>query len=266
MPRRLVLPALLVLALSYFMFNGLVDSMTFYPAAYPDGCWDLAERLGATDVELEAADGVGLHAWFVPAEKQPAVVSTVFLHGNAGNLTHREPHIQAVTGAGSDLLILDYRGYGKSSGSPSEEGVYLDAVAGYDWLRTRGAGPIICHGESLGTAVAAELATRRACAGLVLEAPFTSRRAMAGRVVPLLGPLVASGFDTAAKVGAIEAPVLILHGTADDVVPYSLGRQVFESASEPKEFWSLEAGHNDLLAAAASAYVPRLTSFYQAID
>lgn len=266
MTRALIIAGVLLMA-GYFMFSGLVDSMTFYPAAYPDGLWDLAGSLGATDVELVADDGVRLHAWFVPAEEQPALVSTVFLHGNAGNLTHRESHIQAITRAGSDVLILDYRGYGKSAGRPSEEGVYLDATAAYDWLDGRGAARIICHGESLGSAVAAELATRRSCAGLILEAPFTSRSAMAGRVVPLLGPVIASGFDTAAKIGAIEAPVLIIHGTADNVVPYSLGRQVFEAASEAKEFWSLSgAGHNDLLAAAASAYIPRLRSFYQAID
>lgn len=249
------------------MISRIVDSMTFYPSAYPIGYWSIAPELGAEDVELEAADGVRLHAWFIPAAVQPAPVATVFLHGNAGNLSHREPHITAITQAGSDLLILDYRGYGKSEGRPTEAGVYLDALAAYDWLKRRGVGPIICHGESLGTAVATELATHRPCAGLILEAPFTSRKAMASRVVPLLGPLFADGFDTAAKVGSVDAPVLVIHGTEDGVVPHGLGKEVFTAASNPKQFWSLEgAGHNDLLASAASAYIPRLRSFYQAID
>jgi len=249
-----------------WMLTGLVDSMTFYPSAYPVGRWELASDLGAEDVELEAADGVRLHAWFIPAAEQPAPVATVFLHGNAGNLSHREEHIGAITRSGSDLLILDYRGYGKSAGKPSEQGLYLDAVAGYDWLVARSSARILCHGESLGTAVATELATRRPCAGLILEAPFTSRSEMAAQVVPVVGPWVARGFDTASKIPSVDAPVWILHGSRDGVVPQRLGRRVFEAAREPKQFWSIDgAGHNDILVRAGSEYVRRLQNFYQGL-
>ncbi len=249
------------------MLSALVDSMTFYPSAYPDGYWELAEELGAEDVELEAGDGVKLHGWFVATAARPALVSTVFLHGNAGNITHRAASIQAVTQAGSNLLMIDYRGYGKSGGKPSEEGLYLDAVAAYDWLAAREGGGIVCHGESLGTAVAADLATRRSCAGLILEAPFPSRQVVAGRVLPLVGPLVARGFETAAKLAHVEAPLLVIHGTADRVIPQSLGREVFEAAREPKQFWSVQdAGHNDLVYAAGPEYGRRLRSFYGSIQ
>lgn len=250
------------------MLRSFVDSMTFHPAAYPDGWWDLADRLGAEDVSLEAVDGVRLHAWRVPAAGEAAAATTLFLHGNAGNLTHRIAHIEAIARAGSDLLILDYRGYGKSEGSPSEEGLYRDAAAAYDWLVESGAPAdrIVCHGESLGTAVAADLATRRPCAGVILEAPFPSRAAVAARVLPVLGPLLARGFDTAAKLATIEAPVLVVHGTADGVIPHSLGRETFAAAREPKELWSLPgAGHNDIVERAGAEYGRRLRAFYRGL-
>ena len=252
-------------ALAYMTFS-LADWMTFRPSVYPDGYWDYADSLQAQDVQLVASDGTALHAWFVATDMRPAIARTIFLHGNAGNLTHRIAHIESITKAGSDILIVDYRGYGKSAGSPSESEIYLDGLAAYDWLvdqygdRT----PIICHGESLGTAVATDLATRRPCAGLVLEAPLSSRAAVAALVVPLVGPLLARGFETARKIRMVESPVLMIHGSNDQIIPQDLGRAVFDAASEPKEFWDVEgAGHNDILHIAGGEYVRRLTCFYQ---
>jgi fermentation-respiration switch protein FrsA (DUF1100 family) len=228
----------------------------------------LRERLRAEDVELRSPDGPRLHAWLVPARGEQAA-STLYLHGNAGNLSHRIDHLEALSRAGSEVLILDYRGYGKSEGSPSEQGLYADAEAGYAWLVEHGRDParIVIHGESLGTAPAADLASRRECGALVLEAPFPSRAAVAGRVVPLLGPLLARGFETAKKVAEARCPVLVIHGTADGVIPYELGREVFEAAREPKELWTIEgAGHNDLVEAAGEAYLQRMRQLYAGLS
>lgn len=247
------------------MTFSLADWMTFHPSVYPDGYWDHAASFEAQDVKLVASDGTALHAWFVATGVHPALARTIFLHGNAGNLSHRTAHIEAITQAGSDILILDYRGYGKSAGSRSEKGIYLDALVAYDWLIAQhGDGtPIICHGESLGTAVATDLATRRRCDGLILEAPLPSRSAVAKLVVPLIGPLLARGFDTALKIRTINSPILVIHGSDDGIIPQELGKAVFDAALEPKEFWNLDrAGHNDIVAVAGKEYVDRLTAFY----
>jgi fermentation-respiration switch protein FrsA (DUF1100 family) len=261
--RWVVLPTLL--AVLVYLLATVVDSMTFHPAAYPEGYWEWAEALNAEDVSLTTSDGVELHAWFIAAKTDQPLARTLYLHGNAGNITHRPDHIEAITRAGSDILIVDYRGYGKSGGSPSEQGLYLDGLAAFDWLasRTGEDRPIVCQGESLGTAVATEVAVQRRCSGLILEAPFPSRAAVAAQLVPVIGPILARGFETAQKISGIACPLLVVHGTADRVISQQFGREVFEAAESPKEFWSVPgAGHNDIVDSAGEEYVHRLAEFY----
>jgi uncharacterized protein len=190
----------------------------------------------------------------------------LFLHGNAGNVTHRIDHAHAITTAGSSILVLDYRGYGKSKGHPTEQGLYLDADAAYDALTQLGFRPnqIILQGESLGTAVAVYLASRRPCAGLILESPLTSLSNMAGKVLPVVGPLLAHGFNTRSKIGNVHVPLLVIHGDADEIVPFPQGQAVFKAANPPKELWRVPgAHHNDLLYIAGAEYVTRLRAFLQ---
>lgn len=170
--------------------------------------------------------------------------------------------------AGSSLLLLDYRGYGKSEGKPSERGLYADAAAAYAFLQSNGyeANQIILHGESLGTAVAVDLAIQQPCAGVVLEAPLASVSKMAAQVLPGLGPLLVKGFDTERKIARLHAPLLILHGDRDEVVPFAQGQAVFAAAPEPKQFWRvIGAHHNDLLHATGTAYPERLREFYEQV-
>lgn len=230
---------------------------------YPQGLWELQAGLGARDVWLRAADGVRLHGWWIPSPGSQ--VATLFLHGNAGNITHREGHIRAITAAGSSLLIIDYRGYGRSGGRPSERGIYLDAEAAYRYLLEAGYKPetVVIHGESLGTAAAVDLAARRGCGAAVLEAPFTSARDVAAGVLPLIGPFITWGFDSKRKIPAVRAPVLVIHGTRDEVIPFEMGQALYSAAHEPKSFWAVEgAGHNDILPAAGAAYRQRLSALY----
>jgi pimeloyl-ACP methyl ester carboxylesterase len=119
----------------YFFANRAV----YFPSKYPQGFWDAAQQLHASDVWIETRDGVRLHAWFVACSGAPWV--TLFLHGNAGNITHRLPHIQEIVAAGSSILILDYRGYGKSSGWPTEKGLYIDSEAAFSHLLRMGYRP-----------------------------------------------------------------------------------------------------------------------------
>jgi len=254
------LVAVAALAALYWFANRQI----FHPMKHPAGWWEVQEELGVEDVWISAADGVRLHGWW--KEAPGAELATLYLHGNAGNVTHRGSHILAVAEAGSSILVIDYRGYGKSTGRPSEAGIYADARAAYDWLRGRGRPPerIVAHGESLGTAVAVELAVRVPVAGVVLEAPFSSAGDVAGTILPVLGPLLVRSFRSIEKIGSLRAPLLVIHGERDGIIPIELGRRLFEAAPEPKEFWAVAgAGHNDLVEAGGAEYVTRLGRFYR---
>lgn len=265
----------------YFMLGALGDAMLYHPSRYPDGPWELQQSLGAEDVWLTAADGVRIHGWFVPAasgmpsrqngdegsslSSEKSGIVTLFLHGNAGNISHRADKLSALARTGASVLIIDYRGFGKSDGKPKERGLYLDADAAYEELLRRGYAPerIMLYGESLGTGVATDLAVRKTCAGLVLEAPFPSVGAVANRVVPFLGPLVVSGFETGNKIAGVTVPLLVIHGNRDEVIPYDMGQAVFAAANEPKEFWTVEGGHhNDLAQIAGLELTARLAEFF----
>jgi uncharacterized protein len=241
----------------------VVNQFVYFPMPYPQGDWDLQQEVGAQDRWLKAADGTKLNAWWFP--NTHARLATLFLHGNAGNVTHRIDHAQKILQAGSAFLAVDYRGYGKSQGHPSEHGLYEDGDAAYTELLSLGYAPeqIILQGESLGTAVAVELATRKRCAGMILESPLLSLRAMARLVLPLVGPLLAHGFDTGEKISRVHVPLLVIHGDADEVVPFSQGQAVFRAANEPKQFWTVSGSHhNDLLDTAGPEYVGFLRAFY----
>jgi hypothetical protein len=269
-------------AWAYFVLAFFGHHALYHPARYPEGPWNLQHALQAEDVWLAAADGVRIHGWFVPPVGGTAAagdsqedgveaadagqeIVTLYLHGNAGNISHRADKLSALAQAGTAILIIDYRGFGKSDGSPNEAGLYLDADAAYAELTRRGYSPerIFLYGESLGTGVAADLAVRQPCAGIVLEAPFPSVGAVANRVVPVLGPLVVSGFETSRKIAQVRVPLLVMHGNRDEVIPYDLGQAVFEAANEPKRFWTIEGSdHNDLVQVAGAEFTKQLAGFF----
>lgn len=257
-----------IAALLWLLVSGwIANHFIFYPARYPQGEWELQSRAGAHDRQIRTSDGILLHAWWLPLDG--AKFATLFLHGNAGNITHRLDHADRIHEAGSAVLLLDYRGYGKSEGHPSEKGLYLDAEAAYDELLRTGWQPqrIVLHGESLGTAVAVELATRKQCAGIILESPLMSIQDIAAGLIPWLGPALVRGFDSRSRIARIHAPLLVIHGDRDEVVPFAQGRTLFEAAPQPKWFWPVRGGtHNELLYAAGEEYVPRLRAFYATLS
>ncbi len=248
--------------LLYYLANRAI----YYPSKYPEGNWELQRAAGATDAWMETSDGVKIHGWWVEREGSP--LATLFLHGNAGNITDRTRRIQEIVAAGSSVLMLDYRGYGKSSGRPSEQGLYRDSEAGFIYLLGKGyrAEQIVLHGESLGTAVAIDLASRRPCAGLILEAPFTSASDVAATVVPFLGPLLIRSYNSLPKIRWIRVPMLFLQGDRDEVVPLRLGQELFAAAQGQKTFWMIPgAGHNDILERAGAEYRHRLSASYEGL-
>ena len=255
----------LLIAIAALALQFIAARSVYFPAAYPEGNWNVQAQLAATDVWLELPGRVRIHGWHVACPGSRRV--TLFLHGNAGNLTHRDQTFREVTAAGSSVLIIDYRGYGKSTGRPTEDGLYADAQAAYDYLlKTYKPGEIVVHGESLGTAVAVDLASRHRCGGVVLEAAFTAASDVAETVLPLIGPLLIRSFDSRRKIKRIQAPILFIHGSADRTIPMALGRALFDAAKEPKAFWTIPgADHNDIVESAGLEYQKRLRLFYESL-
>ena len=252
-----------VRGLLYYFANRAV----YYPIKYPQGEWELQRAAGATDAWIETSDGVKIHGWWV--QRDGSTWATLFLHGNAGNISYRTRHIQEIVAAGSSILMLDYRGYGKSNGRPSEQGLYRDSEAGFIYLLGKGyrAEQIVIQGESLGSAVAIDLASRRPCAGLILEAPFTSASDVAGTVLPVIGPLLVRSFNSMPKIPWIRVPKFFLHGDRDQVVPLRLGQKLFAAAQGSKTFWVIPgSGHNNILDVAGPEYRNRLAAFYESLN
>ena len=227
----------------------LEEHFIFMPSPYPIGNWTPWD-LDPEDAWFHAADGTRLHGWYVPATRPRAVI--LFCHGNAGNVTHRDDvlrNLSRVTGA--SVLALDYRGYGRSEGTPTEQGVLADARAARDWLSARGEvalDRIVLMGESLGGAVAVWLAARDGARALVLENTFDRLASVASHHFPWLPTtwLLRTKLDSAATIAAYHGPLLQSHGDADSIVPYRLGQRLFAAANEPKEFLTIDdADHND---------------------
>jgi fermentation-respiration switch protein FrsA (DUF1100 family) len=239
----------------------------FFPSRYPEGYWNV-ESFGFKVEEcfFEATDNTKLHGWFVPVDSAGKVL--LWFHGNAGNLSHRLDNIQMLRKHQIACFIIDYRGYGRSEGEPEEQGIYLDAEAAYDFLiRQKGflSENIILFGRSLGGGVAAELALRKKCAGLILESTFTSVGAMARKIMPILPTtrILKNQFNTLNKIEQINVPVLIIHGKNDEFIPFSHGEKLFERANEPKFFYAVESGHNDLYYRGGEAYLLRIKKFME---
>ena len=203
-----------------------------------------AQIPGMAEVETTTADGLRLLAWYAPArDGRPTLL---YLHGNGGHIAYRADRARTLTAAGYGLLLVEYRGYGGNPGSPSEDGFHADAEAALAYLTGRNVAPgrIVLYGESLGTAVAVRLAAEAASRGtpagaLVLEAPFTSIADLAQHHYPFIPArmLVKDRFDAASRIAAVRAPVLVLHGERDHVVPVQYGRALFAAAAEPKRGW-----------------------------
>ena len=179
------------------------------------------------DVYLQTSDGVRIHGWYVTHPK--AQMTLLWLHGNAGNIEIRRDLLEGLRGLPAHVLVIDYRGYGNSEGKPSEDGIYRDARAAYDWLLTRTAPErIVIFGKSLGGAPACELASQVRCGGLIIQSSFTRAGDMASRVMPFFPArwLVRTRFDNLGKVARIGCPKLFIHAVDDEMIPFSMGERL----------------------------------------
>jgi fermentation-respiration switch protein FrsA (DUF1100 family) len=261
----LLVAYLMVLALFRLFENRLI----YFPN-YPgrlSGDWR-PEGLAVQDVWLRASDNIKLHAWWITAER--AEFTFLVFHGNAANIADRADIYRLLRDLPANVLAVEYRGYGRSEGSPSEAGLYRDAEAAYDYLVGERSNPpnrIIAFGLSLGSAVAADLAAEHPVGGLVLVAPFASAKVVARHVYPFfpgLGLVVRSKFDTASKLAHIHVPILVVHCTLDPTIPFALGEEVYRLASEPKFFLRVKGQcHEDATLWAAVECRAQLDAFLQ---
>ncbi len=236
----------------------------YYPEKLPQDLPPPAHAAGGQEVWLTTTDGEAIHALFyAPPPGRPTVL---FFHGNAGHaygwalVRHDLARLEA------GLLLLDYRGYGKSSGRPTERGLALDAEAGLAWLASRGVAPqqVVLFGKSLGGGVAVELARGRPLLGLVLESTFTSIPAVARHLFPVfpVGDLFPDRFESLTKLAEVRCPVLVVHGRDDGLIPVSEGQALFDAVRGPRELWIVEgADHNDVSWVAGAAYGERLRAW-----
>lgn len=218
------------------------------------------------DLYLEVAPGAKINAWFVSAPDSTQK-TILFCSGNAGNISHRIYTAQFLTGLGVNVMLVDYRGYGRSQGSPSEKNAYADVRAAYDWLVNKKeipAADIYLFGRSLGGAIAIDLAGKVPVAGLVVESSFTSAAEVGRKMFPFMPvqTLARYRFDSASKISQLTCPILVTHSPDDDLIPYEMGRKLYELAPEPKEFIELVGGHNERLYYESEVYVNGLRRLF----
>jgi len=215
------------------------------------------------DVYVTVSDNVRLNGWFVPSKD--ATYTILFLHGNGGNISHRLEKLKMLLDCKTNVFLVDYRGYGKSEGHPSEKKVYNDAQAFYNYLIQEKHMPpdkIIIYGESLGTAVAIDLASKNKTIGIILEGAFSSGKDMAKRIYPFMPLFFFSNiFDSLSKIKKVKVKKLFIHSKNDEIVPYDLARKLYESSPQPKIFVDIIGGHNTAFIDSRDRYISSIKDF-----
>jgi uncharacterized protein len=243
----------------------LLNAMLYFPSRTVVGT-PADAGLTYDDVNLTTDDGQRLHGWWVQHRAASGRGHVLLCHGNAGNIGDRIAHAEVLTAAGFDVLLFDPRGYGSSSGRPTEAGMYLDARAARSWLASRpGVDParVLYLGESLGGAVALELALAHPPAGVVLLSAFTSVRDMARLHYRAIPPaLVPDAYPSLRRIANLRAPLLVLHGEDDMIVPIEHGRALFDAAPEPKRLRVVRGvGHNDIVSRAGTRLAKEIAAW-----
>jgi uncharacterized protein len=248
-------------AMLFFLQGSLVYRPTREILATPA---EYANPMDFEDVYLQTSDGVKINGWFIPAPSPKGTV--LLLHGNGGNISYRLDTLAIFHDLGYNAMIIDYRGYGLSEGSPGEQGTYLDAEAAWSYLtQQRKIDPkqIVIFGRSLGGAVASWLAVEKESAGLILESSFTSvpdRAAEMYWYMPIR-MLARIDYNTLGRLDKLRCPLLVIHSQDDEIIPYHHGRELFEAAGEPKRFQEITGGHNNGFLISGDTYTNCLAEF-----
>ena len=254
-----------VLMLMIYLFQGRMVFLSDIPGRTLDVS---PAEIGLVfeDVSITTPDNEHLHGWYVPAENSRGVV--LFFHGNAGNISHRLDSISIFNDLGLDTLIIDYRGYGQSTGKTSEKGTYLDAQAAWDYLiKTRRvpADRIIIFGRSLGGAIGAWLAARQTPAAVIIESSFSSGVDMARRLYPFLPVRLITRlkYPVVEYASQLNCPVLVVHSRHDEIIPFDMGQAIYAAVKSDKKFVELSGDHNNGFLLSQEVYIAGIKDFIQ---
>jgi fermentation-respiration switch protein FrsA (DUF1100 family) len=254
-----------MLCLALYIFQ---PRLVYFPMK-PLAATPAAIGLDYEDVSLDAGDGASVHGWFLPVAEEARTV--LFLHGNAGNISHRLDTLRVFHSLGLNVLIIDYSGFGQSDGRPGERRTYADARLAWQYLtEARGIAPerVVIFGRSLGAGVATWLATEEAPGALVLESAFTSVPDLARKYYPIFPVhwLARIRYDNAARLPTVDCPVLIVHSRDDEIVPFAHGEALYELAAEPKSFLEIRGDHNAGFMVSGQTYRSGLARFMAGLD
>lgn len=258
----IILSYALILISAYFF----QESLLFFPKQWSERP-EIKKNKYLTEVSIETRDQQKIHGLLYEDKNFPTI--TVYFHGNAGSLNYWQNIYETFQNFGTNLLVIDYRGYGKSTGKFSEEGFYLDAQAAYDYAQAIGysENQIVIYGRSLGTGIAVELASKNNARALVLETPYTSVLNRSKELYPYLLPdlLLRYPFNSERKIESVKMPIYIFHGTEDEIIPFNHGKSLYEKIPGNKTFVQIVGGrHNDL--ENYKEYQDTLKSFYNSLN
>ncbi|MBD3264284.1 MAG: alpha/beta fold hydrolase [Candidatus Omnitrophica bacterium] len=256
----------IIIAISFFYVRYLENSSIFFPEK-DLGASPRDFNLRYEEVVFTTSDGIKIYGWFLPYSGSEDVL--LFFHGNGGNISHRLDKIALLLEQHLNVFIIDYRGYGKSGGKPSEEGIYMDAEAAYNYLLDKknfNPDDVIVYGESLGSAVAVDLASRRKVKALILEGGFSCGKDMGKIMFPYLPSfMIPDKFNSLDKIKEIEKPKLFIHSQSDEVVPLEFAKKLFNAASGPKYFCCTEGSHNGFFLESGDSYLSAIKDFLKSI-
>lgn len=254
-----------LLCLALYIFQ---PRLVYFPMK-PLAATPAAIGLAYEDVMLDAGDGAFVHGWYLPGAEDARTL--LFLHGNAGNISHRLDSLRIFHALGLNVLIIDYSGFGRSDGTPGEDRTYADARLAWDYLtgaRGVSAERIVVFGRSLGAGVATWLATRVTPGALILESAFTSAPDLARKYYPIFPVrwLARIRYDSASRLPSVSAPLLIVHSRDDEIVPFAHGEALYELATGPKQFLEIRGDHNMGFLLSGHAYRSGLARFLRVLD
>lgn len=265
---RALISLLILAAVFVFLLRRVEHFLTYHPNGYKPGPeWTLPPN--GEEIWIPVAGGQRINAWLLTSETQPAKATVLYFHGNGGNLTNVSWIGAELAQQGFDVLLMDYRGYGRSDGSPVDErALDADGEAAYNYLiQQRNVKPenVALYGSSLGTTIAIDVASRKACGALVVESGLSSASDMGQHSLPMLPRwlhfLGVNRFESARKIAEVKCPVLVAHGTNDTTIPLMQGRTLFAAANEPKRWLQVEAGSHNLAGEGGAAYLSQIGGF-----
>ncbi len=244
---KILLTSIFLIGIGFFLYVRYLEHTGIFFPTRPLSASPADFGIAFDEVRLRTEDGVQIHGWFL--KNPPNRSAFIYLHGNAGNIADRLEKLALMMKLGTNILIIDYRGFGQSEGTPTEQGLYKDARAAYDYLLTRpdvDSKKIVVYGASLGGVVAIDLAAHRPLAGLIVDSTFTCAADMARRLYPFIPSFFLSvKMCSDVKIKEITIPKLFIHSPEDEVIAFSLGKKLYESAPPPKEFLETHGRHND---------------------